>query len=147
MSKKKKYRGHFCWSCSRILPNERFSGRGHRLHLCKKCKRLGKEELAFRQCQRDIDRLIDWEGRIRRKRKHVFLRYLNHKDERVRVYAETVNAHIERHRQEARDLYLAQREDEERMLALYEESEDNQDPDDDDGDIPTDDPDLEEIPF
>ncbi len=147
MSKKKKYRGHFCWCCGRIRPNEKFSGRGHSRHICKECQKLGKEELAFRQCQRNIDRLLDWDGRIRRKSRHVFLRYLNHTDERVRVYAEKVNAYNEQLRQEDRKMYLAQREDEERMLALFEESEGYQDLNDDDDDGPTEDPDLEEIPF
>ena len=46
--------------------NERFSGRGHAHHLCKDCAKLGKEELAYRQEIRNIDRLLDWDGLIRR---------------------------------------------------------------------------------
>lgn len=95
MSKKKKYRGHYCWCCGCIRPNEKFSGNGHRRHLCKDCKKLGKEEIAFRQHQRDIDRLLDWDGKIRRKTRHVFQSYLNHSDPRVQVYAEKVQAHSE----------------------------------------------------
>src|SRR5690554_3207161 len=40
MSSKK--RGHFCKGCGRFLPNEKFSGRGHRQHLCKECKKSGR---------------------------------------------------------------------------------------------------------
>ncbi len=36
-----KKRGHFCKGCGNFLPNEKFSGRGHRKHLCKKCKESG----------------------------------------------------------------------------------------------------------
>lgn len=61
--RRKKRRGHFCWCCEQVLPNERFSGAGHRQHLCKKCKRLGREELAYRQQVRNIDRLIERHGR------------------------------------------------------------------------------------
>ena len=33
----KRLRGHYCWVCGRIRANERFSGRGHRDHVCKDC--------------------------------------------------------------------------------------------------------------
>ena len=36
-----KKRGHFCKGCGDFLPNEKFSGRGHREHLCKECKKAG----------------------------------------------------------------------------------------------------------
>lgn len=36
--------GHYCRICGRSRPNEQFSGRGHRIHLCKKCQRLPREE-------------------------------------------------------------------------------------------------------
>ncbi len=44
--KKKKYRGHYCWVCQSVLPNEKFSGQAHSNHICKKCSKLSKEELA-----------------------------------------------------------------------------------------------------
>ena len=51
MAKKKRYRGHFCKVCRKILPNENFSGKGHAAHICKKCARRSKarksEELAI----------------------------------------------------------------------------------------------------
>ena len=44
---KKKRKGHFCRGCGWNLPNEKFSGKGHRDHLCKQCtterKRRRKE--------------------------------------------------------------------------------------------------------
>ncbi len=36
--------GHFCRICGRSRPNEAFSGKGHRIHVCKQCLRLPKEE-------------------------------------------------------------------------------------------------------
>lgn len=35
-----KKRGHYCNGCGDFLPNEKFSGRGHREHLCKECKKV-----------------------------------------------------------------------------------------------------------
>ncbi|MBV8277362.1 MAG: hypothetical protein JO170_19175 [Verrucomicrobia bacterium] len=36
--------GHYCHICGRIRANEKFSGRGHRDHICKDCQRLPREE-------------------------------------------------------------------------------------------------------
>jgi len=84
--------------------NERFSGRGHARHLCKECAKLGKEELAYRQEVRNIDRLLDWDGFIRRRQRKSFERFLSHADARVREYAAEVAEHDARlreaHRQE-----------------------------------------------
>ena len=92
MRSRKKPRGHFCWCCGRLRPNERFSGRGHARHLCKECSKLGNEELAYRQALRDIDRLLDCDGLVRRKHRKTFEHFLLHPDERVRRYAEAVAA-------------------------------------------------------
>jgi hypothetical protein len=78
--------GHFCWACGCHRPNERFSGGGHARHLCKDCSKLGKDELAFRQTLRNIDRLVGWSG-VRRKNRARFAVFLNHPDDRVRHYA------------------------------------------------------------
>lgn len=56
MGKKKRYRGHYCWMCRSILPNQSFSGKGHRNHICKKCQKL---PVAQRQAQRDQDFLFN----------------------------------------------------------------------------------------
>src|SRR5437867_8523715 len=39
--------GHYCRICSRYRPNESFSGRGYKIHVCKKCSRL-PGEVRFR---------------------------------------------------------------------------------------------------
>ena len=92
MSKRAKQRGRFCWCCGRTRPNERFSGRGHARHLCRDCAKLGQEELAYRQAVRDIDRLLDQDGLVRRKHRKYFQRFLTHSDEKIRRYAEEVMA-------------------------------------------------------
>lgn len=40
---KKKEQGHFCKICGEIKANEKFSGKGHAKHICKKCQSLPKE--------------------------------------------------------------------------------------------------------
>jgi hypothetical protein len=44
--------GHFCRICRRERPNERFSGEGHKIHVCKHCKSRPKSE---RQAIEDKD--------------------------------------------------------------------------------------------
>jgi hypothetical protein len=70
--------------------NEKFSGKGHARHLCKECARLGKEELAYRQAVRNLERLVTWEGIVPRKKRERFRKYLEHEDERVRAYARQI---------------------------------------------------------
>jgi len=36
--------GHYCWVCDGIRPNEAFSGKGHKQHICKKCAKKPREE-------------------------------------------------------------------------------------------------------
>lgn len=40
------YLGHYCWKCGQYLANEKFSGKGHARHICKKCM---AEERAHRR--------------------------------------------------------------------------------------------------
>jgi len=36
--------GHYCRLCGRIRPNERFSGNGHRIHVCNDCAKMPKAD-------------------------------------------------------------------------------------------------------
>ncbi len=38
--------GHYCRICGRSKPNEKFSGKGHKNHICKECSKLPKDEIA-----------------------------------------------------------------------------------------------------
>ena len=46
--------GHWCYMCNRVLPNEKFSGKGHGKHLCKKCFALPNERKAAIRAEADI---------------------------------------------------------------------------------------------
>lgn len=56
---KKKKQGHFCIGCGMDKPNEKFSGKGHRQHICKTCKRAGKTGMVFSTSEydREMNRL------------------------------------------------------------------------------------------
>jgi hypothetical protein len=41
---RKHRRGHYCWRCGRVRPNERFSGVGHARHICRDCQRAERRE-------------------------------------------------------------------------------------------------------
>jgi len=109
---KRPKRGHFCWCCGRVRPNERFSGRGHARHLCRECAKLGKEELAYRQAARDIDRLLAWDGLLRRNQRKSVEKFLSHPDERVRQYADQAVRHDAEARAEARVALAEERTEE-----------------------------------
>lgn len=36
--------GHYCRICGRVRPNEKFSGKGHKTHVCKECHRMHKAQ-------------------------------------------------------------------------------------------------------
>lgn len=98
-------RGHYCWCCELRRPNERFGGRGHRDHLCRDCQRLPAEERAYRQAVRNMRRLVDWEGLIRRKARPQLDPFLNHPLGSVRSHAEELLRQDARIRAEIREAY------------------------------------------
>lgn len=119
MGKRKKLPGHYCWACGRRRANERFSGEGHRQHVCRDCAKLGAEELAYRQHVLALERCVAWDGFIRRKERAAFERFLLHVDPRVRAMAEQLKQLDSDNRERAR----AEREGEalaEDMLANHE---------------------------
>jgi hypothetical protein len=36
--------GHYCKICNCIKPNEKFSGKGHKTHICKECSKMSIKE-------------------------------------------------------------------------------------------------------
>jgi hypothetical protein len=51
--------GHYCRICGRIRANEKFSGRGHRDHICKDCQRLPLEERDRIMCGDELYGFLD----------------------------------------------------------------------------------------
>ena len=50
--------GHYCRICHRERPNEQFSGKGHRIHVCKRCKAMPKSERQVIENMDDIFRFM-----------------------------------------------------------------------------------------
>ena len=46
--------GHYCRICGRIRPNEKFSGKGHKIHVCIECARKPKEEIDYIEQSEEI---------------------------------------------------------------------------------------------
>jgi hypothetical protein len=46
--------GHFCRICGRVRANEQFSGKGHKIHVCKRCQRLPKSKRHAIEAEDDI---------------------------------------------------------------------------------------------
>ena len=58
MSKKKnRPHGHYCKICGQYKANEKFSGKGHAVHICKACSSLGTAEKAVTM---DMNRLMSF---------------------------------------------------------------------------------------
>jgi len=46
--------GHYCRICGRERANEKFSGKGHKIHVCKDCMRLPKGERQAVEQEQEI---------------------------------------------------------------------------------------------
>ena len=46
--------GHYCKICGRERPNEQFSGKGHRKHVCKQCAGMPKEQRRVIELEEEI---------------------------------------------------------------------------------------------
>jgi len=46
--------GHYCRICRRERPNEQFSGKGHKIHVCKRCQAKPKSERRAIEDQDDF---------------------------------------------------------------------------------------------
>ena len=117
--RKKRYRGHYCWCCGRIRPNEQFSGKGHARHVCNACARLGADELAYRQALRNLERCMDINNRIPRKYRASFDRFLTHKDPRIRAAAREMQELDAQTRAEWSELRRQEQEREVHMLDTW----------------------------
>ena len=54
--------GHYCRICERQRPNEKFSGKGHNIHVCKDCMRLPKDKRQFIEERDEIEVFLSHTG-------------------------------------------------------------------------------------
>jgi hypothetical protein len=107
--RQKRYRGHYCWRCERVRPNEQFSGKGHAQHLCNACARLGVEKLAYRQALRNLERGMGMSPTIPRQHRESFNRFLTPQDPRIRAVAREMEKRDAQTRAEWREMCRAVR--------------------------------------
>ena len=50
---------HYCWMCGRSRANERFSGRGHRDHVCGDCQKLPAAEKDRRRALNHLRDMLE----------------------------------------------------------------------------------------
>jgi len=86
MAKKKRYRGHFCKICGQILPNEKFSGKGHAAHICKKCAKKLKEQKSEELALNRIYHVCQYQN-LSRDNRRMLEKYTHSKRERIRSAA------------------------------------------------------------
>lgn len=51
--------GHYCKICGYTRPNEAFTGKGHRNHICKECARMPKEKRDEVEQQEEICNFLE----------------------------------------------------------------------------------------
>lgn len=51
--------GQWCWCCGNILPNEKFSGKGHRRHICRECARMPADKRLASEQHREISGFLE----------------------------------------------------------------------------------------
>ncbi len=49
---------HYCGLCARHLPNERFSGGGHRIHVCRNCQARPAAERSAIEARLEIEAML-----------------------------------------------------------------------------------------
>jgi RimJ/RimL family protein N-acetyltransferase len=99
MSKKKR-QGHYCKICGEIKANEKFSGRGHAIHICKSCASLPIERRNELQRINRIERIAE-KFRLTKEEWDLLEKYSkNKKYPELQEYAADVLAH---HRQMQED--------------------------------------------
>ncbi len=59
--------GYYCRICGRSRPNERFSGRGHRIHVCRDCQKLPKAERRATEAVDEISNFLHEQSHISKK--------------------------------------------------------------------------------
>ncbi|MDA8336927.1 MAG: hypothetical protein M0Z41_18405 [Peptococcaceae bacterium] len=139
MGRKKRYRGHYCRICGLILPNEKFSGRGHVIHICKKCVKKPRERQDEETALNRIGRVYRY-GNLSRNNRRMLEDYARSPSERIRAAAAEAIASFTRR-------FLADDFDDDEYPACYRIPDDRELEDDE---VPWDDreyPESDEIPF
>jgi len=81
--------GHYCRICGRVRANERFSGKGHKNHICKECSKLPVKERNETTALNQIYGLYRYNN-LSKANRRMLEGYLKHTSDNVRVAADEV---------------------------------------------------------
>jgi len=93
--------GHYCMVCGNWLANEKFSGKGHRRHVCKACSKKPLDERNDMITLNRIYGLYNYPN-LSKNNKRMLKGYLNSGSEKVREAAKAVQDHFKSDRKNAR---------------------------------------------
>lgn len=77
--------GNYCKICGRILPNEKFSGKGHADHICKECAKLPVEK---RNEMVTVNRIMGLPFQLKKEQKSWLEKMRKSENEEIRSAAE-----------------------------------------------------------
>ena len=81
--------GHYCRICGRTRANERFSGKGHKKHICKECSKLSVSESDEMTIINQIYSLCLYVN-LSKVNRRMLEGYLLHKSDKVRVASKEI---------------------------------------------------------
>jgi ribosome-binding protein aMBF1 (putative translation factor) len=79
--------GHFCRICGRERANEKFSGKGHKAHVCKDCSRLPAAERERIDIEEELFGFVR-QSRISPKNKKRLSELVTHEDPNIKMIAD-----------------------------------------------------------
>ncbi|MFP4363905.1 MAG: hypothetical protein ACLFR1_08545 [Spirochaetia bacterium] len=82
--------GHFCRICCEHKPNEQFTGKGHKIHICKQCIKLPKAKRRNIERREEIAGYIS-QSNISKKNKKCFKELMESEDEEIAELASIVH--------------------------------------------------------
>ena len=82
--------GHYCRFCNSERPNERFSGKGHRQHICKDCQKKPKIERDRIEINDELEGFLFNQSRISKKNKARLKVLMDHVDSELSYKAKLV---------------------------------------------------------
>ena len=89
MAKNKKIRGHYCFVCDTVMANEKFSGKGHANHICKKCSKLPVEARNEKKTINKINSLYQYTF-LSKVNWQMLNKYSSHNSEEVKLTVKEV---------------------------------------------------------
>lgn len=100
--------GYYCRICGTVKANEKFSGKGHKRHICKKCSKLPATDREDLKILNKIYGLFRYDN-LSKVNRRMLEGYLKHKSEKIRAASEEMLNQFSRTKYD--DIYESDLED------------------------------------